>query len=220
MSAIRIPDYFRPPLERLAAMSVDDLTAVHLALRSLEPKVKPEALVASLAAHPLCQKLPELVELAKALSGMSIARIDRDIPLDEFVESVAESLPQLKGKIEERATFESRLKDLLSIGPFLLSARAFSVQHEYQHVFTGARVVTDLRPVFDQSGVAPQGLMIVHNLKVRYIHSGEEKEILFALDDADIILLKSVLVRAETKSASLERVIASTGISYLESKEP
>lgn len=218
MPTIHIPEFFRPTLERIVSMSEQEVEAVRNSLATLKPQVKPEVIVSEIEATE-GGKVSDIADIAKVLSSLSIARLNADASLDDFVSNIARSVPARKDKQFDRAAFEARMKSLLSVEPLILSARAFNVQHEYEHVFRAARIITDIRPIFDHSGVQAQGLMIIHNLKISYIHNGEARDILFALDDADIIELKKILERAEIKSSTLEKLIDKTGVPFFESKQ-
>jgi hypothetical protein len=140
------------------------------------------------------------------------------VPLDKFVHRVATSLQFQKDQPKTQAAFEEKLKSLLNIEPLELSTRAFDIQHEYEKVFRAARIITDIRPVFDVPGAEAIGAMIVHNLSVKYFQDGENKEILFALDDADVTALRKVLEKAEIKSKTLEQLVEKAGVYYFESR--
>jgi hypothetical protein len=135
--------------------------------------------------------IPDLPELIQTLLNLSITRLRMDVSLDDFVQGIAESLPVSKDR-EKRAAFEKTLKSLLSADSLLVSARAFDVQHEYEKVFRTARIISDIRAVFDTAGTAAIGAMIVHNLSVAYFEDGHHKETVFALDEVDVALLKKM----------------------------
>jgi len=189
------------------------------ALLNLKPRIKPEIIAAEIEAVK-GDKVPGIADIVKVLLSLSVARINAERSLDDFVRDVARSFNHRRERQSDRASFEARLKSLLSVEPLMLSARAFTVQHEYEHVFRTARIVTDIRPLFDHSGARLEGAMIVHNLKISFVHDTTQKEIWFALDDADISELKKILERAEIKSAALEKLVESVGVPYLESKQP
>jgi hypothetical protein len=78
--------------------------------------------------------------------------------------------------------------------------------------------MSDARTVFNQTGTEALGTMVVHNLNIKYSENGQFKEVFIALDDADIAKLRRVLDRAETKTATLEKLIEKTGVRYFDSK--
>ena len=213
---IDIPDVFRPTLERIASLSSEELEQVRLALASLKVHVKPEMNLEQAKATKT--SVSEFPEIFQALASLNITRFRVDAPLDEFVHAVAFSIRLKKDQPDIRPVLEERLRFLLSLEPLVLSAKVFDVQHEYEKIFRKARIMTDIRPVFDPSGAEAIGAMVVHSLSVAYVQSGEHKEIVFAMDDADISALRKLLDRAENKSKTTEKLIEKSGIKYFESK--
>lgn len=211
MPTIHVPDIFKPALNRIASMSDAELQQVREALANLKPHLKPEVIVKTVADQG---GVADLGEIVQTLTSLSITRLRVDVPLDKFVHDVSRSFQPKT----EKSAIEERLKSLLSIEALVLSARAFDVQHEYEKVFRSARIITDVRPVFNAAGTEATGAMIVHNLNVAYFENNEFKEIIFALDDADVIALKKILERAEVKTNTLEKLIGKAGVPYLESK--
>ena len=210
MPTIEIPEPFRPTLERIALMPEADFQKVQQALTQLAPHVKPEVMVKRATSK---LDVPELGEIVKTLASLSLARTRFDVALDDFVRDLTRTTKK------EPALLESRLKVLLSIESLLQSARAFDVQHEYEKVFRSARILTDMRPIFNAAGTEATGALIVHNLNISYTQNSELKEDVFAMDDEDVVELKRVLERAEVKSATLEAIIAKSGIPYFASKD-
>jgi hypothetical protein len=100
---------------------------------------------------------------------------------------------------------------------FIYSA-ANDIQHQYDNLFSSARIISDIRTIFDPNGSDPVGALIVHNLQIRYSNGNEFKEAFFALDNADLSVLRKALERAETKTVSLESVIRKAELKYFESK--
>lgn len=208
MPTIHVPEPFKPALQRIASMSDADLQRMLEALAQLKPHLKPEVIARSAAENSI---LADLGEIIQALTSLSITQVRFDIPLDQLVRDVSQSVAGTPALAE-------RLKSLLSVESLVLSAKAFDVQHEYEKVFRSARIISDVRPVFNASGTEATAAMIVHNLNVNYQHNGQAMEISFALDDADVTALKKMLERAETKTAILEKLIDKTGLPYFESK--
>jgi hypothetical protein len=215
---IDIPEVFKHTLEHIASMSDSELERVRKTLAELTPHLKLEVLSEQAKAASNINQVPDLFEIVQTLAGLSITRFRLDVPLDKFVHRVATSLQFQKDQPKTQAAFEEKLKSLLNIEPLELSTRAFDIQHEYEKVFRAARIITDIRPVFDVPGAEAIGAMIVHNLSVKYFQDGENKEILFALDDADVTALRKVLEKAEIKSKTLEQLVEKAGVYYFESR--
>src|SRR6266508_2731013 len=215
MPAINVPELFRPALNRIASCSEEELQELHHVLGALKVRLKPDLLVESARATE--GSLPDLPDIVQGLVNLSITRFRVEIPLDEFASGISRSL-KLDADVAKRENFEKRLKSLLNIEALVLSARAFDIQHEYEKVFKAVRIITDIRPVFNLAGTEALGAMIVHNLSVTFFEDGEYKEVVFALDDADLTSIKKVIERAEVKSKLSEQLIEKSGIEYFDSK--
>lgn len=105
--------------------------------------------------------------------------------------------------------FAEKLVSLLSVKPLNVSAKAIDLQTEDERVFCDARILTDLRPVFgSDSAATPEGLTIVHILKLGYDQGGERhRDFYVALNADDLQTLRKVIDRAEAKAKSLKNAI-------------
>jgi hypothetical protein len=216
MPTIHIPEYFRATVQHIGSISDDEFEALRERISALKPHVKPEKLVAQVDSD---EDGSREVEIVQTLASLSIARLSRDASVSDFSRDVARSTAKQPGsKVEDVVRLEARLKALLDIHAISISARAFDVQHEYERVFHSARIVTDVRPLFDASGTNATGAMIVHNLKISYVQNAQQKAVMFALDDADLAELKKLLERAEMKSDVLAKLISKAGVPYFESR--
>jgi len=215
MPTISIPEMFRPALDRIISFSEEQLQELHDVLGALRVHLKPDVVTESVKA--VKSSLPDLPDIVQTLVNLSITRFRAEMPLDEFASGISKSL-RFDTDVSKRENFEARLKSLLNIKALVLSGRAFDIQHEYEKVFRAARILTDIRPVFSLSGAEALGAMIIHNLSVSYFEDGEYKEVVFALDDADLSAIKKVFERAEIKSKISEQLIGKSGVEYFDSK--
>jgi hypothetical protein len=88
-------------------------------------------------------------------------------------------------------------------------------------VFCSARILSDLRPVFQEPPTAASASVIIHNLQIGFHDSGtgDHKEFYVALDAGDLDILKKIIVRAEQKTASLKAILAKANVPYLEPED-
>lgn len=108
---------------------------------------------------------------------------------------------------------ESRLSRLLGTTGLWTSSRAGDIQHEFERIFSTARVLTDIRPLFAKdSTAAVAGALIVHQLKITVFRDGNYEDMYVSMDDADIIVLRQVLERAEAKGKTLASLMANASI--------
>jgi len=137
-------------------------------------------------------------------------RADRSI--ENFVRAIARSLQDQPVKSE----LLHRLSSLLSAQALLVSTRASDLQHDFSRVFVSAKIVSDVRTVFDQSGDKIQGSMVIHNLNITYAQDGDFKSFYVAMDSADLAKLRTVLDRADVKSSALKDSVEKAGNRYFE----
>lgn len=216
---LRVPKRHVEPLALL-------LTATDDQFRAFE-----EALVDSGPARPI----NGLVRDASARAGwppsnqgaavtgllMSLATMLESLPnlkVAEFTHAVVQSAQgqgdeQLRGSSEQWSVLEDRLRRLLSPEcPLALSAKGSVLVNEHQRLFCEARILTDIRPIFDRRPAAA-ALSIGHVLKLMF-HEGTEEtqEFYLAVSSSDLQELKRVIQRAEEKQASLEALVRGTGL--------
>src|SRR5271166_1756280 len=217
MQSFYIPEGFKPSLARIAAMPEAEVAELHRALSSAVPAINIQTIVAHVR-NAIHKDFPDLADIVQTLSNMNNARVGADFSARDFARDVAEQFGSGKVKLPGADTLERKLGLLLEVDALVLSAKAFDIQHEYDKLFIAARILSDARTVFNQAGTDPVGTMIVHNLNIKYSENGQFKEVFIALDDADLLKLRRVLDRAETKTAALEKLIEKTGVRYFDSR--
>jgi hypothetical protein len=196
-------------------------------------------LVSALAAADLVWRASELAEkiapkvadvppatidgVVDALTGLSsvITSVD-DLPMEVFVEDVAAALSDaapphsLTLTTDERQKFKTRLTSLLDIQTIRVAAKARTVFIEHEHYLCYARIMTDIRPVFDiDVADDPMAAMIVHTLKLAYHEGDDVKEFFVALDPSSLERLSELIERARAKQASLERLLHKADLHYI-----
>lgn len=155
----------------------------------------------------------DMESLKDAIDAMYAVRAYHGVPLEEFVDDILESL-EFEKEIEPSAAapMRARLIAILNIAPLRVSAKAALLHAEYEHSFCSARILTDIRPIYD-NGVKgpPSGAIIMHTLKLSYHEGakGELSEIYFSMGSDDILELQRALERATDKATSLRGVLES-----------
>lgn len=165
--------------------------------------------------------------IVTALFGLYVGRVGVDVDTSTYVNDITESLKEVKGESaewlaadESLGQFKERLTRLLSIKPLEVVAKANDVLIANGQTYLSAQILTDIRAVFGESVEAsPAAAVIVHMLNIEYYQNGERQEFFVALDTADIGDLMKTLERAKTKAESLKRLLASTGVTYVEVSE-
>ena len=219
--ALRIPDEHKPAIAKL--LMLPDETAAELAsvirntaLELYQDRGLDKALskISSIRSHERFLLLEMLMSLYATRSNIGVSSEDfADQVLDATERAKIKELALTK---ENRDKFKKRLVEFLNIKTLAIASKAVGILFENEHCLTSARIVTDIRPVFgDDVSNAPDAAMIVHMLKIEYVHRGEPDEFFVALDTKDIEKLMDVLRRAQTKAKSIELMLQKATIPYL-----
>jgi hypothetical protein len=103
----------------------------------------------------------------QALLSLAGGRQAVGAPLDEFVVGAATSTDvELAGEARERSA--GVLSRALANEALTISAKAWELLTDNQANFRQTRVVTEVRPIFADSGEAPPAGLVVHLLRLTY----------------------------------------------------
>ena len=100
------------------------------------------------------------------------------------------------------------------------AAKAGTVLTQHERVFIGARIMTDLRPIFHLNvSEKPDVAVVVHMLKITERDDfGHKHDQYFALDSNDIRAMKEIIERALKKEETLKGIMKDSGVSVLDVK--
>jgi len=221
-SLIKIPPKYREVLIGIATLSNAAVKELASVLGTAGAALTSREEASSFAAQLKVITAKEGVEIIEALLPLYMLKGSSTKSTDEFVEDIIASL-KIGTDTEKKLTqkkvtaLTDRLTKLLGLEAIDISAKALSVLLEQQHSFTSARILTDIRPVFDHDTSKPlAGAVLIHNLKIEYMESGEEKEFFVALDKRDIQLLIDVLIRAQQKESSIKLFLDQSNLNCIE----
>lgn len=128
---------------------------------------------------------------------------------------------ELTTQLDEDEVSPDALASVLSAPKLVLVAKKFDLQSAYDEVLQASRVLTDLRPLFDDSSEAlPLGSIVVHTLQLT-THSGTAgvQDTFVAADDEDLQDLREQIDRAITKARQLRTALIGTELSVVGEKE-
>jgi hypothetical protein len=223
MTPFKIPESAYAAIQHLVHLSETDFAAFLDALTRAEPSLKTDMFWSHVAPHVKQIEPPVIKSILNEIFSMDAVRTDE--PLDEFAEAMAEAASEIKSKEfpfrdEDRKTLKDRLVKILEGRKGLeITMKSAGVMLDQERVFYHARILTDIRPVFDSQGESVSAAVIVHNLRIHYEHNSEHEDFHVALDTADIQSLREVLDRAEKKASYLKGLLGSMRVSYLDAEE-
>ncbi len=181
------------------------------ALREVPDTYNEIALSSAVAAKVDTIAASDVEEMVPALFSLYSYRDYRQAAISDVVQGIAQAMEesrsdQLRLLPEHRSDFEDLLAKLLDVEPLNVRARARALVLENEHTLQEARVLTDIRSVFEPENLEdkPKGAVILHTLKIGYLADNEPKEFFVALDTDDVRELIEQLERADAKAESLK----------------
>jgi len=228
MSLITIPKSAYAAIQHLIHFSAHDFDAFLDALSKAEPSLNQYNFWKHVAKHVNRVDQAVIESILHEIFQMDDARLDaaRDgLGLDEFAESVAEAAASAKSKEfpfekEDRKILKDRLVRIFEGRKGLkITMKALGVLVDQDHAFYHARILTDIRPVFNDKGDSVDAAVVVHNLRIHYGENSDHKDFYVALDASDIQSLREVLDRADAKAKCLQGLLKTSGVSYLDAEE-
>jgi hypothetical protein len=223
MAKLSIPPSEYDVLAKLSRINEAVLASLANALREISPHIEDLDLAKSLAEKVREIPPPDLKLFVRTLAGLTLIKEHKQRAFEAIVEDIKETILSEKPKafpMENVDALAQNLTRLLGVSDGVaLVAKAMTVVREQDSIYCGARVLSDLRPVFMKSPEEVSAAAIIHMLNISYHHDGGHKEFYVAMNPADLGKLKQVIERAEKKSSALKAYIRKSGIRYLEDTE-
>ena len=195
MAKLNLPNKVALAIAELADLEDLAVKQIASAIQYSKPVLDPEEFSADVVKRVQSVDSDLLKRIMLALSWLSATRVMNEVAIDEFFEDLPKDLP-LKDKTADDA-WKIRLKSLLRETTLVLSSKASALQLDHENVLFGIRIITDLRPIFEEGSECIKGSLIVHTLKVSHGHKGNREDIFFAMDDNDLLMLQDAIARAE-----------------------
>lgn len=224
MPSISVPDAYQSGVDALVHITDDQFSQLLSALKAAKPSLFSTGLASQVAPSINGLKSREVRRIVESLVAMYAVRIRLGISSSEFASGISAAIDDFEEASfseEDKLRLAERLTQLLEIEKSLgITSKANDVLTEHEHTFCSARVLTDIRPIF-QSDLAspPSEAVVVHTLKIAYHQDREHKEFYVALDSDDIQMLKSAIERAELKDRSAKSLLDKAGVLCLDAEE-
>lgn len=203
--AFELPEAAREVYQTVGAMPDDQFTRLARFVADL-----PQDRLLTETVDRLQKRLPPADREAFLDIITELSRLARTIEYkrsgssDEVVRRVVE---QTVGDSDSAAKLTERLETLVAERAVQLHARAMSLLYDEERTLSGARLVTDIRPIFNDSGDSADNFIVVNHLRIRYQENFTSRTISIALDEDDIEALASLAKRAKRKTEFLKRLV-------------
>jgi len=213
MPPLRIPDRYQPGLIAIIGLPRDAVDGMASVLARASEDLSSAQLGALVASDDPSVSSDTATSIVSTLASLYLLRAGLELPVPEVVEEISDAMvtnssSDLKISDEDLPDFKNKLTALLDIDSLMRKWKSRDVLTEYERTFYGARILTDIRPIFDVDPEdAPIDFRISHTLKISCHEGPDHKDIYISLQDEDLDMLRSVLDRADAKADALRKII-------------
>jgi hypothetical protein len=162
--------------------------------------------------------------IIRVLASLYLTR-DRRQPIEKFVDDdVHAALMAARAFSPEQSEVQWQKLRKFLLGALTLerslgtAAKAGPVLTEHERIFTGAKIMTDFRPIFHLNvSDKPDAAVVIHMLKISTRdHHQNHSDQYFALDSNDLVVMKHIIERAIEKEKTLRRIVKDSGVTVLD----
>ena len=206
--AIALTDSQAGDLDRVCTLGTASLNRIADTLDRSGLAIKRSALRATIAAVTDDQEaaaaiLRVLIGLATVVRRSAASAVDLLDGVRQGLVNANWTEPQLKSWHECRPI----IKKMLSNASILLSAKALDLSYDFTTIYTASRILTDVRPVFDDERNTIVGAIVTQTLRIEYASDDGDKSVAIALDSRDIEQLKKACEEALRKGVCARELI-------------
>jgi hypothetical protein len=233
MAKLRLPESLRRNLIALATASTEQVDQLHETLSTLTPILTPEEIPEQIASKLNLWNGEEARRAVKGILGLSAFRAQSGQKLESLTSDlisalqadtgVEETSPEEKTKLilssAQEPEFRNVLLRLFSIVALDVTAKALGVLTDNQRSFVSGRVLSDIRPIFqDEISAGPMAGVIVHSLKLEYMESNQLQEFFVSLDSKDLQFMLDLIQRAIKKDVAMRALLEKAQVQFLENR--
>ena len=208
-------------LKAISELGPDSLRRVVKRLQALSsPLLRPAALRKEISEALDGDERAAEALLSPVLALCQLVR-QRDISIEELLDGLRRGLevtepPWSESEQTAWASIEPVLGDLFMMPAVRTVSKSIDLAYEYANLFQGARIVTDVRPVFNDKDNASEmhidGAVISFTLRLHHDNREGNHSLSVALDEADVKSLLQQCKRALQKAKHLQTFNLEAGI--------
>jgi hypothetical protein len=223
MAILKIPESEYLVLSKLAQIEPSDFSALLTAIQDAGDSFIQVDFAEKLALKVPAVKQPDLEQILKTVTTLYAVTRRLKKTGEDLGNDLKDTIENQKPKsfpVEKALLLKERIQKLFELGKIIgLKSKAIDVMSSQDHVFCAVRLLSDIRPVFQESPDTISSAMVIHNLRIGYHHNGEHEEFTVAMNTEDVRKIKEVLDRAEKKAKTLKSFIENSKIPYFEDRE-
>ena len=155
--------------------------------------------------------------VSSILVAIFILRIKADEGSEEFADDIIRAVKNSKSELisgfKDWIELKKRILEILQLNSIYSSVKAFSLKTDSDKILVESKILTDIRPIFDNSNTDHfTRAIVVHNLKIIYHKDDEHKSIMLSLSGDNLQDLKKIILRAEKKESAIKSSLGTVKI--------
>ena len=196
-------------LKRLAELGPDRLGEVREKLRQLDkPTLGPQELL-GVVRELLAEDAEGFVRQLLSFQGL-VRQTGRTV--EEVISGIHSAIDRQGAEVgldvAKWMEVEDVIKELTHEQSVRLATKAIELAYDYTNLLRRTKVLTDIRPLFDEDADKIEGAVVSYTLRLNYNSSDGEHELSIALDERDIETLIDQCTRAIKKAATSRALMA------------
>lgn len=195
-----------------------------LAISSLEPDALSEvyknietSIIGPVSYEKLKETIEEVLGDKKSIASALVRELiiirgsfrKKDFEIEDIRNSILNAINVDPDWSEEQINSWKKIEqiflEILELPIVRIITRAINLSYEYSNIWKGARILTDIRPIFDELGKSIEGSVISHCFRLRFDSVNGRNELNVALDISDIESLLEQCNRAITKAKTAKQ---------------
>lgn len=225
--ALRVPENQIDHIKKFLELSDNKITRFHDALAKARAHFNASDLSEEVSVHLEISR-PLIDGMVAVLASLYRTWDGQHTPIETFVDQeVSVALKKAEAFSEKEVDAQwAKLRKFLIAALSLEStvgtaAKAGYILTQHERIFVGARILTDVRPIFHLNvSEKPESAVIVHMLRITQRDNyGNRSDQYFALDSNDIRSLKALIDRAMKKEETLKGLMKDSKVTVLQPKE-
>ncbi|GEM_PF-1036749 len=154
--------------------------------------------------------LKQLISLYTLLRQRSIS-VGKLMEGLQYGISAAEK-PWSEEEISRWQSIRPQLEDLLSLPAVWNVVKALDLSYDYANLFQNAKILVDIRPIFNKDATNIQGAVISYTLRLYFDSLEGSKNLSIALDKTDVSELMESCKRALKKADCAQKLMQEWGV--------
>ena len=192
----------------VSALGSEKLTVVADAVESLGATIKSSTLREAIARASDAEVAPAIQSF---LLGIAMVRRRAGATVADLLKGLDAALARIKRSPEQMEQWNSVrpiVERLLSSKSLTTISKAMDLAYDFEDLCIGSRILTDMRPVFDDQRAEIIGTIITQTLRVDYTsQTGTQNTISISMDEKDIEQLKKACESALQKAVNAKKLI-------------